>query len=79
MPTAREARSRPFHRETIRYPGGAEKHIDTFPVGKAKGLRAYCKYCYSTHSDWWKMDVEEYPEHVYLCGKCEYTSLIEQA
>lgn len=25
------------------------------PVGRVKGLRGYCKYCYRTHRQWWLM------------------------
>jgi hypothetical protein len=56
---------------------------DVKPVGKAKGVKGYCKYCYRTHRSWWLMPKEEYPAPEYgdadtrafLCGYCEHVSL----
>ena len=52
------------------------------PVRKAR-KRAYCKYCYTTHANWWLMDRDDYfipndPDdaglEMFLCGDCEHTS-----
>jgi hypothetical protein len=49
----------------------------TLPTGRLE-LRGYCKYCYSTHRDWWQMRPEDYGgEDVVLCGRCEHTTLKE--
>lgn len=69
----------PTHRQTLYIPGGGEKVFETKPTGRAKGLKAYCKYCYRTHRQWWQMREEDYGADVILCGYCEYTSLKENA
>lgn len=79
----RESRARrmanpswPSHKPALYEPGGRVTVFETMPVGKAK-LRGYCKYCYTTHTDWWEMDSREAidGEPMLLCGKCEHTSL----
>lgn len=38
----------------------------------------WCKYCHSTHTNWWVMDQVEYPYPsgtILLCGYCRYTSM----
>jgi len=71
----------PSHRPTLYEPGGRVTVYETMPIGRARGLRAYCKYCYTTHRDWWEMDQRDYNVvgdtgslEIVLCGRCEHTS-----
>jgi hypothetical protein len=71
----------PSHKTETYMPGvGTDMH-ETMPVGRTKGYRAYCKYCYTVHSNWWAMDALEAiaGTPVLLCGRCEYTSLREES
>jgi hypothetical protein len=70
----------PSHKSIIYEPGlGPRIFCETWPIGRAKKVRGYCKYCYTTHRDWWAMDPRESdPERdgpLLLCGNCEHTSL----
>ena len=68
----------PSHKSTLYMPHDGGTFItETMPIGKAKH-RGYCKYCYQTHSNWWRMDPREAldGEPMLLCGECEYTSLL---
>jgi hypothetical protein len=75
----------PSHRPTISFPHrrGTFVICDVKPVGKARGVKGYCKYCYRTHRSWWLMPKEEYPApgygdadtRAFLCGYCEHVSL----
>jgi hypothetical protein len=53
------AESIPYHVSTLHLPSGQTQEIRTYPIAKAKG-RFYCKYCYTTHRDWWQMDSKDY-------------------
>jgi hypothetical protein len=76
----------PSHRVTFTQPHGNITRItETMPIGKALG-KGYCKYCYTTHGNWWAMDPREAIDvgddiseggksPMLLCGRCEYTSL----
>ena len=66
----------PTHRVEMYVPGeGTVVISETYPVGKSK-IRGYCKYCYTTHRNWWKMRPEDYDtEDALLCGNCEHCSL----
>jgi hypothetical protein len=57
---------------TLREPTGKETCFDSYPTHKLK-IKGYCKYCYTTHKDWWQMDRSDYDADVVLCGKCGYT------
>jgi len=70
----------PSHRPALYHPNGAVEVFETMPIGKARGVKGYCKYCYTTHRDWWAMDPRETihddpGDGLMLCGKCEHTSL----
>lgn len=71
---ANDNRRTPSHK-TIMYPPRSPPIVvcETFPFGRHNGT-GYCKYCYTTHSDWWQMRHEDYGADVVLCGKCEHTS-----
>jgi hypothetical protein len=66
----------PSHKPTLYKPDGRVIIFETMPIGKAKH-RGYCKYCYTTHRDWWTMDPRESldGDQMLLCGRCEHTSL----
>ena len=68
----------PSHKPSVTFPGGGTLISENMPIGKAK-VRGYCKYCYTTHANWWAMDSRESdPERdgpLLLCGHCEHTSL----
>ncbi len=68
----------PSHRPTLTLPWGRPQVIgECFPKGRSK-RRGYCKYCYSTHREWWHMRRDDYGgEDVLLCGRCEHTTLSE--
>jgi hypothetical protein len=70
----------PYHCAVMYHPGGKVEEIGkTYPTRKIKG-KFYCKYCYSTHHNWWQMDPKDYSgEDVILCGKCTHTSKKEFA
>jgi hypothetical protein len=65
----------PTHKMTLYERGGRITVFEQSPIGREPGT-FYCKYCYTTHRNWWRMP-DEPP--VILCGRCEYTSLIEFA
>jgi len=67
----------PSHRPTFTDWNGVTTVSETMPIGKAKGVEGYCKYCYRTHRSWWAMDPRESFEGstLLLCGHCEHTSL----
>jgi len=72
-------RPNPTHRSELREPHGRVTIYETLPVGREPG-KFYCKYCYRTHRQWWRMDDAEYSAGpTILCGYCEHTSLIEYA
>jgi hypothetical protein len=68
----------PSHKITARFPHLPGVHVvcETMPVGKA-AVRGYCKYCYTTHWNWWAMDPRESDpdDALLLCGNCEHNSL----
>lgn len=69
----------PTHKITISRPPDYVPRVvsEVVPTGKAK-CRGYCKYCYTTHRDWWQMPSDEcFGKDVVLCGKCEHASLKE--
>jgi hypothetical protein len=49
------AKTAPTHRATLIVPHEGTYVSEVRPVGRAKGVRGYCKYCYRTHSQWWLM------------------------
>src|SRR5262245_46218173 len=69
----------PSHREVM-YPPHSPPVLlgETLPIRKIEHCRAYCKYCYWTHGNWWMMDQDDYQvggeAPIILCGRCEYTS-----
>ena len=68
----------PSHRTTLSHhvPGvGYVRRVvvEVFPVKKLK-VQGYCKYCYTTHRDWWKLPRDQYDEPAVLCGRCEHCS-----
>ena len=64
---------------TLREPGGRITVFEEKPAGREPGT-FYCKYCYTTHRNWWRMPASAYgDEPIILCGRCEHTSLIEFA
>lgn len=69
----------PAHIETAHLPDGSVHEIRTYPTHKIPGRsNRYCKYCYSSHPDWWQMNPQDYSgDDVILCGNCHYTSLKE--
>jgi hypothetical protein len=69
----RKFRRRPVHRTTLHFPGGGVQVFEARPTRRLK-IRAYCKYCYTRHGDWWQMRREDYGADVVLCGRCEYTT-----
>jgi hypothetical protein len=72
-----QAKREPAHRPYVQYPDGRREYVVTYPVGELH-TRLYCKYCYTTHTDWYLMPKDQYGDNaVVLCGKCEYTSLLE--
>lgn len=72
-------RSKPSHRAVMWGRAGPRLIAEIFPVGREPG-KFYCKYCYRTHRQWWRMDDAEYSAGpTILCGYCEHTSLIEYA
>jgi hypothetical protein len=73
----------PNHRITLYLPHGQPAQVsETFPIGK-DAHTGYCIYCYSTHSNWWRMADADYfvseeqrdGNTMLLCGECEYTSM----
>ena len=69
------------HRQFLHKPDGTSVLIcELFPIERLNE-RFYCKYCYTTHSDWHLMDRSEYIRgdegRIVLCGKCEHTSLVD--
>jgi DNA-directed RNA polymerase subunit M/transcription elongation factor TFIIS len=68
----------PSHKVFLHHPnGGMEVVVETMPIGKAKKVRGYCKFCYTTHSNWWALDPRESDdadEPFFLCGRCEGVS-----
>lgn len=66
--------------------GSVEWHKPNWPVGRVKPRHRYdCKYCHTTHADWYQMDPADYslgepePIDVILCGNCGHTSRKEFA
>lgn len=52
-------------------------HQGNYPQWKCSSEH-WCKYCHSTHTNWWVMDQAEYPcpvAMILLCGYCGYTSM----
>ena len=62
----------PYHESTLTLADGTVHVFRAHPTAKIK-MRAYCKYCYKTHGDWWQMDPKDYGgDDVVLC-RCGYT------
>jgi hypothetical protein len=70
----------PTHRTEMHVPDGQRILVsEEFPIKRLRE-KHYCKYCYSTHRQWFLMDRKRYvgddlDGRVLLCGKCEHTSL----
>jgi len=66
----------PTHRCELVEPGGRRTVVSECVPVKKLGITGYCKYCYTTHRDWWQMKQEDYGrDDIVLCGKCEHTSM----
>lgn len=69
----------PTHRCEMHFPNGNVKVFEAFPTEKLR-IKKYCKYCYTTHRNWWQMKTEDYGRaDIVLCGECEYTSIKDDA
>lgn len=64
----------PSHKPALYEPNGRVTVYETMPIGRAI-IKGYCKYCYTTHSNWWEMDPRENydGDALLLCGNCEHT------
>jgi hypothetical protein len=52
-------------------------HEGNLPQWKCSSEQ-WCKYCHSTHTNWWVMDQTQYlypSGTILLCGYCRYTSM----
>jgi hypothetical protein len=63
----------PSHKMTKLFRGEETVVAECFPIEKASGSKT-CRYCQERHSDWWRMNSEEYGRRMFLCRKCEHVS-----
>jgi hypothetical protein len=72
----------PTHKEYVIHPGKEPRLLsENVPIERNTGKTYYCKYCYTSHDNWWLMDNDDYnipgepnPMTIMLCGECEHTS-----
>jgi hypothetical protein len=52
---------------------------ECLPIKRLR-FEGWCKYCHTTHRDWWQMKEADYGRaDIVLCGKCEHTSIRDDA
>ena len=69
----------PTHHQEMIFRGKTVWTYEAVPVCRIERARGRCKYCYTTHRNWWLMDQRDYQcdgETIILCGECEHTSIM---